>query len=650
MFNLPFLVFLVAFSFTYIRALRFSHPQQVVSHLLLCLRMVKHQSAMQPGQPSLRSAHQNSLKSRDRQLINAPISSKNSDLELFQNPKLHCYSKKLSPVMAQMKTSLCQPTNHTLTCSKTSIVTRMATSVESIMSISTSQEHQPVNKMTTMTNQPLPALLGHLSDNVHHQTMKEMSMQDEPASTSTHCRGMNLRMRTLTRQRSYPQHCRKPTLYSRISLRMSKEHVHPCSTVTDRSHSFLKQNGSACSAETQLTSTMSSQISTQSPITPTTLSSSERVLKYSMDHPHPQKLSRLMETGSLHGIAWLTPLSSCSNTESQSYSLTANTSSDSLHPYLPSSMDELSTMIGPSVSEQLNNETLNSPVSLSSQIYKFNGSVTRQPQDCHPTRLQNLPAKQKRGVEVPPVADGMRTGAPTQLLPAVTCMYVPNVPTQITLPTTVMPQVRNKYASPGLQWECRPRFVREYVWSDDESQSRSMALFNEVASPIPGPPRNELSDKEKWNVIRSHPHLFHIMTPIRVDHLHELLITHPNRDLVESVCRGLRIGFWPWATTLNLNAPSIVNNALHQQIRNPEHLQFVCDQRDEEIRLGRFSCAFSTLFPGMTTVPLWVIPKPHSNNLYLVVNHLAGDYAPNSFILPVFTWIHSTSSGKLYLQ
>jgi hypothetical protein len=106
------------------------------------------------------------------------------------------------------------------------------------------------------------------------------------------------------------------------------------------------------------------------------------------------------------------------------------------------------------------------------------------------------------------------------------------------------------------------------------------------------------------------------------------------------MCRGLRIGFWPWVTTLNSNAPSIVNNALHQQIRNSEHLQFVCDQRDEEIRLGRFLCAFSTLFLGMTTVPLWVVPKPHSNNLRLVVDHSAGDYAPNSFILPEDASVH----------
>jgi hypothetical protein len=58
-------------------------------------------------------------------------------------------------------------------CSKTSIVTGMATSVGLIMSINTSQKHQPVNKMTTMTNQPQPALLGHLSDNVHQITIRQ---------------------------------------------------------------------------------------------------------------------------------------------------------------------------------------------------------------------------------------------------------------------------------------------------------------------------------------------------------------------------------------------------------------------------------------------------------------------------------------------
>ena len=36
----------------------------------------------------------------------------------------------------------------------------------------------------------------------------------------------------------------------------------------------------------------------------------------------------------------------------------------------------------------------------------------------------------------------------------------------------------------------------------------------------------------------------------------------------------------------------------------------------------------------MTTIPLWVVPKPHSDKLRLVVDHSAGDYSPNSYIPP----------------
>ena len=95
--------------------------------------------------------------------------------------------------------------------------------------------------------------------------------------------------------------------------------------------------------------------------------------------------------------------------------------------------------------------------------------------------------------------------------------------------------------------------------------------------------------------------------------------------LVESTCKGLKTGFWPWAITVNSSAPSIVDNATLQKVRNPDHLQFMREQRDEEIRLGRFSEAFATLSPGMTTIPLWVIPKPHSDKSCLVVDHSAGD-------------------------
>jgi hypothetical protein len=61
-------------------------------------------------------------------------------------------------------------------------------------------------------------------------------------------------------------------------------------------------------------------------------------------------------------------------------------------------------------------------------------------------------------------------------------------------------------------------------------------------------------------------------------------------------------------------------------------MKFIKEQRDEEIALGRFSAPFDVLLPGMTTIPLWVVPKPHSDKLRLVVDHSAGDFSPNSFI------------------
>jgi hypothetical protein len=210
---------------------------------------------------------------------------------------------------------------------------------------------------------------------------------------------------------------------------------------------------------------------------------------------------------------------------------------------------------------------------------------------------------------------------------------------EMTVPPETLP-AKNKRSCPSMRWEHRPRFVREYVWSDDDSQSTTTALITETIPPVPRPPRNELLDTTKLNIINNYPHLFHVTTPIRIHRFHELLATHPNRPLVESVCEGLQTGFWPWAITAYSIVPPIVDNACIQKIRNPEHSRFMEKQRDEEIKLNRFSIAFSTLLPGMTTIPLWVVPKPHSDNLRLVVDHSAGDFSPNSFISPDDAGVH----------
>lgn len=84
----------------------------------------------------------------------------------------------------------------------------------------------------------------------------------------------------------------------------------------------------------------------------------------------------------------------------------------------------------------------------------------------------------------------------------------------------------------------------------------------------------------------------------------------------------------------------MVDNASLQKVVNPDHFGFMKEQRDEEIRLGQFSVAFQELSPGMTTIPLWVVPKPHSDKLRLVVDHSVGDFSPNSYISPDDASVH----------
>jgi len=196
----------------------------------------------------------------------------------------------------------------------------------------------------------------------------------------------------------------------------------------------------------------------------------------------------------------------------------------------------------------------------------------------------------------------------------------------------VGPQIRNSRVDRSVQWECRPCFVRDYVWPINECKLTTTALTSLKAPPLPRPPPNELMDVKKCDFIRDNPHLFRITTPVKINRFSNLLSTHPNRLLVESACEGLKATFWPWAVTIDPNTPPIIDNAMLQRINNPNHLQFMMEQRDEEIRVGYFSEAFTELSPVMTTIPLWVVPKPHSDKSHLVVDHSAGDFSSNSYI------------------
>jgi hypothetical protein len=68
-------------------------------------------------------------------------------------------------------------------------------------------------------------------------------------------------------------------------------------------------------------------------------------------------------------------------------------------------------------------------------------------------------------------------------------------------------------------------------------------------------------------------------------------------------------------------------------LKSDKEKQFVRDQRDAEIALGRFSPAFGPdLLPGMYSMPIHAVPKPQSEKLRLVVTHKMGEFSLNSMI------------------
>lgn len=179
-------------------------------------------------------------------------------------------------------------------------------------------------------------------------------------------------------------------------------------------------------------------------------------------------------------------------------------------------------------------------------------------------------------------------------------------------------------------WRTVPRFAKGTCL--DCKDSLSAALATETADPLPLPPPRSNLNESAYTTIDNNPELFKIVTPINVDKFEAYLIHHPNRPYVDSVCRGLRRGFWPWATHDDPDLWKTHDNS-YRPINDTDRMNFVREQRDEEIRLGRWSPPFgSQLLPGMYSSPIDVVPKPHSDKFRLVNDHSQEPFPPNAMI------------------
>jgi hypothetical protein len=56
-----------------------------------------------------------------------------------------------------------------------------------------------------------------------------------------------------------------------------------------------------------------------------------------------------------------------------------------------------------------------------------------------------------------------------------------------------------------------------------------------------------LNDTATARIIAENPTLFCVVTPIDVDCFERLMVSHPKRPLITSVCRSLREEVWPFA-------------------------------------------------------------------------------------------------------
>ena len=154
--------------------------------------------------------------------------------------------------------------------------------------------------------------------------------------------------------------------------------------------------------------------------------------------------------------------------------------------------------------------------------------------------------------------------------------------------------------------------------------------YTEITLPLPDVPASKLANTAAVAAISSHAYLFMIVMPIKTNRFETLLESHPNRLLVESICRGLRQGFWPYAN-IDGNTPTMWDNS--SQPLSGNSLRFALQQRDLEITADRFSPPFGPdLLPRMYSMPIGVVLKPHTTTFRLVTDHSAGEHALNGFI------------------
>ncbi|KAF7768619.1 hypothetical protein Agabi119p4_7862 [Agaricus bisporus var. burnettii] len=179
----------------------------------------------------------------------------------------------------------------------------------------------------------------------------------------------------------------------------------------------------------------------------------------------------------------------------------------------------------------------------------------------------------------------------------------------------------------------RPRFLRFNCWNIEGKSLPRVVTWTLSAEPLPKTPI--LSPSHPISILlKQHPNLFPIVTPINVKAFRSYLERHPNRAFCESVCEGLEKGFWPWAK-VDVEGYPLTHDEVREPEKELEKREFIRRQRDLEISKGRFSRSFGKkLLPGMYSMPTFAVPKEGSAKFRLVTDQSAGKFPVNGMQTP----------------
>ena len=97
----------------------------------------------------------------------------------------------------------------------------------------------------------------------------------------------------------------------------------------------------------------------------------------------------------------------------------------------------------------------------------------------------------------------------------------------------------NVRKGPSEIYGLQPKYLRHNLWDDTSFLSPTTADWSERAVPLVLPSAAEISNPISAKTVAANPHLFKVLTPIKVDVFEALLKDHPNPAFVHSVCLGL---------------------------------------------------------------------------------------------------------------